>query len=350
MKRALDAFLGALAAAVAVAAIVREDRRRPVAGAPPETAAAPAPPSTTIRGGFVASPTSADLPRAVPAGGMARVAAIGKALAARIKLHQTTLLGAGLAYYAFFTIFPISIAAASIYGLIADPQEVKRVLADLTDVLPESTAMFVESNVLRVFESGRTSLGVATAVSTIVALWSASAGAKALITAIDLAYGEEETRSFFLLRGVALATTLGIILFGLTSAAAATTLPHLLSGLGLESETVNLLSILRWPVILIVVFLGLGALYKLAPNRPRQRTPWLNLGAAFAAVTWSVVTLGFSIYVTEIADFGAVYGTLASLASLMLWFFISAVIVLVGAELNDELEQRSVYARPEPTG
>ncbi len=347
MKKYLDIFLGVLAVGAAAAVATRslpktDPEPSPATGTAPAERAAASPLGSSA--GIVAAAPIPGPTVAVPARpGIATTKDTVLAVMGRMKEHGTVMLAAGLSYYALLAAFPAAIAAVSIYGLVADPTMLETQLAEFTAALPTETAMFVETQLEKIVNSSSSSLGLATALSIGVALWSASAGTKALITGINLAYGETETRSFFVLRGAALAATLGIIVFGVGSLGVVGFAPQLLDAVGLEEATADLITWLRWPVVVVVVILGLGALYKLAPNRPWRMTRWVSIGAVVAAGVWMLATVGLSVYVNNFGDsLGETYGTFVGVIVLMLWFFVSGLIVLVGAEVNSELEHRDL--------
>ncbi len=341
MKRVGELFLGALAVAVAAAVVLRPRRAEQPAGPPP---------AALQRHG--AGSTSPARPEAYPGpapseiDGLDDAASAAKALMTRIKRHNTIMIAASLSYYALLAMFPAAIAAVSIYGLVADPVALENQIADITSALPEKTAEFVVDQLRSIVETSPSSLGFATATAIALALWSASAGTKALISAINHAYGEPETRSFFVLRGSALLVTLGVIIFGVGSTAVVAFLPRILDAVGLEEEAATAINILRWPFVFVVVVLGLGGLFKLAPNRPWRMTRWVNVGAVVAAVLWVVATVGMSVYINNWGgSLNETYGTLSSLIVLMLWFFVSGLVVLLGAETNSYLERHGLYTR-----
>ncbi len=347
MKRFASIFFSALAVVMAAAVALRPRRN----GATSSAGAAPAAPRPRRRAvGAPAPPAAAQLTAAAPEGPGLEIESLDdassalRALLTRIKRHNTIMIAAGLSYYSLLAMFPAAIAAVSIFGLAADPADLERQLAELTSALPDETADFVEEQLQLIVNSSGGTLGLATGLSILVALWSASAGTKALITAINHAYGERETRSFLVLRGSALAVTIGMITFGLAATTVVGFLPQILSGIGLEDETAAAINVLRWPVVFVVVVLGLGALFKLAPNRPWRMTRWINFGAIIAAVLWVLATVGMSVYVNSFATFNETYGTLAGLIVLMLWFFVSGFVILLGAEINSYLERHGAYA------
>ena len=325
MKRYLNWVLAALAAVTALAAL------RPRREAATPVTANRTSPETTVP---VASLRWYDEPLSVV-----------RAVLVRLRDHNIPMIAGSLSYYAFLAVFPAAIAAISIYGLVLDPSDLTSQIREISEALPESTADFISDQLTSLVESSESGLGVAAVLSIIFALWSASAGTKALITGIDIAYETPENRPFIVLRGIALAITLGLIIFVVAAASTVTFLPDLMSAIGAGDATTRLIEIGRWPLILMVVVAGLGFLYKIAPNRPASQSPWVSLGSVVVAILWVLATLGFSLYVNNLGDFGATYGALAGIIVLLLWFFISGLIVLLGAELNAELEVRNLARR-----
>jgi membrane protein len=189
--------------------------------------------------------------------------------------------------------------------------------------------------------SSSSGLTYAAVLAIIGALWSASAGTKALMTGIDIAYDTPEDRSFLLKRAMALGITVALTVFVTVAASAATFLPNLLDALGAQS-LIRFVQYGRWPIIFVMVLFGLGLLFKIAPCRPAAKSPWISVGSVVVAVLWLLATLGLSLYSSVAGSLGAAYGTISGLFVLMLWFFISGLIVLFGAEVNAELEKRDL--------
>ncbi len=267
---------------------------------------------------------------------------VTKAVVGRLSSHHMPMIAGSLSYYAFLAIFPAAIAAISIYGLVLDPVDLTAQINEISDALPEEAATLIEGELLGIVDSSGSGLGVAAVISIIAALWSASAGTKALMTGIGIAYETPENRPFIILRGVALGITIGLIIFVAAAASAVTFLPELLSAVGAGDAATRVVQYSRWPAIFVVVIGGLGLLYKIAPNRPASKSPWISIGAITVAVLWLAATFGFSLYANNASGLGAAYGALAGVIVLMLWFFISGLIVLLGAELNAELEARNL--------
>jgi membrane protein len=315
MKRYLNWLLGGLAAVTAVAAL--RSKRTP-------------------------EPEEAPVPEPAEAHWYDEPLSVAKAVVERLREHHMPMIAGSLSYYAFLAVFPAAIAAISIYGLVLDPADLTNQIEEITSALPETTADFVGDQLTELVEPSGSGLGLTAVISIIAALWSASAGTKALITGIDIAYETPENRPFIILRGMALGITVGLIVFVVAAATTVTFLPDLMSEIGAGEATTRLIEYGRWPAIFIVVIVGLGMLYKIAPNRPASKSPWVSIGALVVAGLWLLATVGFSLYAKYAGDLGAAYGTLGGAIVLMLWFFMSGLIVLLGAELNAELEARNL--------
>ena len=252
------------------------------------------------------------------------------------------LIAASLSYYAMLALFPAAIAGVSIYGLIFDPADIESQINDLAEALPADAASVITDQMRAIVSSSSAGLTLATIIGIAIALWSASAGTKGLMSGINAAYGEHETRPFFVLRGIAFMITVGTILSAAIAIALVTFLPALLTGIGFGSGWERTVTIVRWPAIFLFVVFALGLLYKIAPNRPARAIPLLTIGGVVAALLWLLVTVGLSFYANNLGDFNETYGTLGGVIVLLLWFFLSGLMILLGAELNDELEERGI--------
>lgn len=316
MKRYLNWVLGGLAAITAVAALRRKPDVAPVDG--------------------IDAPVASE-----SQSGWQRLVAFLQAVQSRMKEHNIPMIAGSLSYYAFLAVFPAAIAAISVYGMVLDPSRLTTQINDLAAALPESTRSFISNELRAVASSSSSGLTYAAVFSIIGALWSASAGTKALMTGIDIAYATPEDRSFLVKRAMALGITVALIVFVAVAASAATFLPYLLDALGAEG-LIRFVQYGRWPIIFIMVLFGLGVLFKIAPCRPAAKSPWISVGSVVVAILWLLATLGLSLYSSIAGSLGAAYGTISGLFVLMLWFFISGLIVLFGAEVNAELEKRDL--------
>jgi membrane protein len=334
VKKVGELVLASLAAVVAVGALFRhtETVPRTVPGMPDPGLSA----DTTIE--RPASPVTEDEPM------QAGVFGFIKELMKSVSRHRLTMLSAGLAYYGFFTMFPLTIAAVSIYGLLGDPADLEAMFDRVASVFPAPTADFLNDQLDTLFNASAGGLGLATGVSLLVTLWSASASVRALMIGIDAVYEESTEGRGLMVRLWALVSTLALLLVVAILVALAALLPRILDALGLEGGNATLISLIRWPVLLVMIAAGLTVLYRSSPGSTVRRDGWLSPGAALATVAILVATFGLS-WLVAVSDYGSVYGALTGLALLMLWFFTAGVVVLVGAEIDRMVNVRRRASR-----
>jgi membrane protein len=275
----------------------------------------------------------AEAPQQIPPKGWA---AIAKRTAKEVKADQVPLLGAGVAFYALLSLFPAIIAGVSIYGLVADPQTVRDQINRLAETLSPETAKLIGQQVQQVTSGAGGALGLATVIGILTALWSASSGMKALITGVNLAYDETEGRKFVKLRGLSILMTLAaMVLLGVALAlivgfpAVPDSWPTVLQWAA---------AIVRFVLLAVLLMAGLAALYRYAPDRDKPKWSWASPGSVVATVLWVLASVGFSIYVNAFGNYNKTYGALAGIIILMFWLYLTAFVVLVGAELNAEME------------
>jgi membrane protein len=346
LKRIVTWVLGALAIGTAARAVVRPEPSAPQPSAPPPSAPQPGEEPATAVLPFGLDGDSA-VGKLVQSDSVKEARSYLSALTTRIKDHATPLLAGALAYYGFLAIFPAAIATVAIYALVQDPAGLEAQVQDISEALPADAASIITKQLEDLVGTAGGGVTVSAGLSIVGALWAASAGMKALMKGIDDAYDVTETRNFLVLRGMAVLLTFGAILFLITAISSVTFLPELLGNIGLEEEATRAVEWLRWPGLFIAVILALGVLYKLAPNRPAGMQRLFSWGAVVAALLWLLATVGFSLYTSLIGseNVNQTYGALGGVIVLLLWFYLSGFIVLLGAEFNAELELRRRAAR-----
>jgi membrane protein len=250
-------------------------------------------------------------------------------------------VAAGVTFYALLALFPALTAIVSIYGLIAEPATIGEQIALADGFLPAGSTDFLREQVARITAAGDAKLGFALLVSLLLAIWSANAGVKAIFDALNVAYGEDEKRGFIRLNLVSLGFTVVILAFVVTALAGIAAVPILLDYLSFGGATEWLVSLARWPIMVLIMMLGLSALYRFGPSRDNAQWAWVSPGAVFASVTWLIASLAFSWYVANFEDYNETYGTVGAVIGLLTWMWLSATIVLVGAELNSEAERQT---------
>jgi membrane protein len=256
----------------------------------------------------------------------------------RTQEDRVLAVAAGVVFYMLLALFPALAALVSLYGLFTDPTLINAHLSLLEGVLPASTVGIIREQVTRLSETSRGALGIGFLASFAFALWSANAGTKALIDALNVVYHEQEKRSFIGITLAAFAFTIGGLVFFILALGAIVVVPLVFSWLGLESWTA--LAWLRWPALLLAVALWLAVLYRYAPSRREPRWQWVSLGSILAVVGWIVVSVLFSWYLSNFANYQATYGSLGGMIGLMMWLWLTVIMVLVGGELNAAMEQQ----------
>ncbi len=259
----------------------------------------------------------------------------------QVKSDNVLLMAAGVAFYALLALVPALVAIVSIYGLVADPAEVGTQVDDALSAAPAQVRDLVDEQLTSVTEQSSGGLGFGLAIGLALALWSASGGMKHLMTAVNVAYDEEETRGFVALRGQAMLMTVGAVAFVVMAVGVITVVPALLEDTSLGGATKVLVSILRWPLLGATLVGGLAVLYRYAPDRKEARWVWTGPGTLVAVVLWLVASIGFSIYTSNFGSYGETYGSLGAVVVLMLWLMISAAAVIIGAEINAEAEHQT---------
>ena len=247
-------------------------------------------------------------------------------------------VAAGSAFFALLALFPALGVFVSLYGLIGDLHGARDSISALQGLLPEGGVKVLNEQIERLAAAPHASLGFAFASSLILSVWSSNAGMKALIAGLNIAYEAKERRSFIKLNLVSLAFTAGAILFTVAGVAVIVAVPDVLARLGLQ--TLQGLSVLRWPVMLVVTAGVLSVLYRYAPSRREARWRWITPGGVLAAVGWMAMSLAFSTYVGHFGHYDRTYGSLGAVVGFMTWIWLSLIVVLLGAELNCELEEQ----------
>jgi membrane protein len=292
----------------------------------------------------------AESPGDVPAAGWRDVAVRVKG---ELKEDQVPLLSAGVAFFLLLAMFPALAALVTVYGLVADPDQVSQQVTDLTGTLPQDAQSLITDQ-LENITSQEQGLGLTLAVSVLGALWAASSGVKHLIGSINAAYDERESRKFLKLRGLALAMTIGGVLLAAVAIGVIGVLPALADSLPFGSAGQILVQVASYIGLAVGFALALAVLYRYAPDRDEPRWQWVSWGAVIATVVWIVASVAFSVYVQNFGSYGETYGSLSAVIVLMLWLVITAFTVILGAEINSELEAQtardSTRGEPQPMG
>jgi membrane protein len=264
------------------------------------------------------------------------------------------LVAGGVTYAILLALFPGLAALISIYGLTFNASQVEKQIDVLAGVLPAETLQLLSEQVHTLVETSQGALGFSAVVGLLIALWTASRGMSGLITALDIAYEEHERRSFLKFNLIALLLTVSLLLGGLVVIALVAVLPAVLQFLAVGTTAKWLGFVVQWPLLIVVVMLGLAVLYRYAPDRYEPRWRWVSPDAIVATLLWVVASIGFTLYVANFNSYNKTYGSLGGVIILLTWLYISSLVVLLGAVINAQSEKQtrkdSAEGPPRPMG
>jgi membrane protein len=256
-----------------------------------------------------------------------------------INAHNTSLLAAGVAFYALFALFPGLAAGTWIFGLLANPASILDQLDNLRGVLPKEAWQLIDQQLMALI-SRSTSLSPTGIVSLLVAIFSARAAASSMMGALNVVYGIEEKRSFVTTNAIAILFTLLAIVLLLIAVGVLVVAPIVFNFVGLHSYASEILRYARWPALAVLMILALALVYRFGPDRKRAHWKWITWGSATATVIWLIASSLFSWYVAAFNSYDKIYGSIGAVAVLLFWFWITAFAGLLGAELDNVIERR----------
>ena len=266
---------------------------------------------------------------------------------ARLRLEPLLLVAGGVALFAILSLMPAIAATVAVYGLVASPADIQAQVEPLSRVVPPEVVTLVAAQLSAAAETPGAALGLAFAVSLGLALLGASTGIRAFMTALNTIHRMPEGRSFLRQVGMSFALGVGGVLTVVVTVGLVVLLPTALRLLNLEESTALILSLARWPALVLLVMTAVALLYRLGPVvRPTHILP----GAAVATVLWTLGSVLLSFYVDRVANYSGLYGAFGGVMIVILWFFVSSLVILLGALLNEELEQARALSRPDSAG
>lgn len=267
---------------------------------------------------------------------------------------RVNMLAAGIAFYALLSLFPAIAAVISLWALAFDPHEIASQIGEISRFMPPGGASLINEQAQEVSDSTDTGLSLTAIFSLAVAMFLASKGVRGLLVGLNIVYGEAEQRPFFQRTLIVTILTLGLILISLAATLFVAFFPLVIGMLGLDSTTVRVIGWLRWPALLLMMMLVIAVLYRFGPYRSAPRWEWVSVGTVTATLLWLLGSGGLSLYVGHVADMAELYGSLGAVVVLMLWFWLSAFVVLLGAEINAEMERQTrkdtTTGEPRPMG
>jgi len=261
---------------------------------------------------------------------------------------RTFLVAAGVTYYMLLALVPALSVFVSLYGLFNDRSTIGAHLTLLMGVMPSGGIDILKDQLTRLTSTPNTTLSLTLVISLVVALWSASSGIKALFDAMNIAYDETEKRNFFALNLLALAFTIGAAFAAIVFLSVVVVMPAVLNALYIGKGFEWLIQGLSYLLMIVLMFAGVGAIYRWGPSRQQAKWRWLTPGAILTVVITALVSVLFSWYAANFGNYNATYGSLGGLVGMLTWMWLSITILLIGAELNSEVEHQT--ARDSTTG
>src|SRR6202008_1353760 len=255
----------------------------------------------------------------------------------QIGKDNISALAAGAAFQSLLSLFPTLTAVVSLYGLVADPNMVARQITSMQGVLPPEAVKLIATWLQALVEGPTKRVGIGRIVGVLLALWSMGSATGMLMTAVNICYGAEEKRGFVSFNLHALALGAGLAIFGIAALALVAVLPAAL--LPVSDAWGDVLGLVRWPLLAGIVTLALAIVYRYAPDRAEPKWQWISWGSGAATALWILGSIAFTTYVSKVGSYDKPYGSLGAVIILLLWFYLTAYVILAGAELNAEIER-----------
>jgi membrane protein len=267
---------------------------------------------------------------------------------ANIGEHRILALAAGVTYYSILAIFPALAALVAIYGLFSDPAGIAKHLDEISGVAPSGAIDVAREQLTRLTTKSHQTLGFTFVIGLSVSLWSANAAMKSLFDTLNTIHGEREKRGLIRLNAISLMFTIAGIAFILAALGSVVVISVVLNDLWLSNATDLLVRIAPWPVMFAGLALALACIYRFGPSRRAPRWTWISWGSAAATLAWLAASALFSWYASNFGKFNETYGSLGAAIGFMTWLWVSAIVILLGAELDAEMEHQT--ARDTTTG
>ncbi|KFC70839.1 hypothetical protein FG93_02596 [Bosea sp. LC85] len=268
--------------------------------------------------------------------------------------NRLSSLAGAVAFFTLLSLVPALALLVALYRYFTDPLTIAGQLDSLTTVLPAAARELIREQAMRLATQSTAGLSLAVLISLLVAAWSANAAVKAVFDALNIIYREREKRSFFRLNLISLLTTLSGVVLLMAALIAIAILPVISAFFPFHYELEQLVRLVRWPTFVVMATLAIACLYWIGPSRRPPRFAWVMPGAIAASLLWAAASWAFSWYVGTLGNYTTTYGSLSTVVVFMTWLWLSAMIVLAGAELNAELEHQTerdtTIGRPKPLG
>jgi membrane protein len=280
----------------------------------------------------------AETPTEIPAKGWLEIA---KRVFKSLGTDHVSLVSGGVAFFAFLSIFPALSALVALYGLVFTPDQVATQVGQLASVLPPQAQQILNDRLVDLTSTDGQKLGWGLFVSITLSLWSANKGTNALVEGLNIVYNEEEKRNFFKLKLTTLTFTLAGFVGAVCSLILIVGISAALESLGLAPWLESLIALARWPVLALIFVTALALVYRYGPCRNDPKFRWVSVGSTVSTALWLLLSAGFAYYVGNFGSYDEVYGSLAAVVVTLFWLYLTVLIVLLGAEINGEMEAQT---------
>jgi membrane protein len=269
-----------------------------------------------------------------------------KGIRNRVQRHQVSMIAASLAYYALLALFPSIIAMVTVWALVSDPDQVKKQLDPVVRTMPEDVGNLVTTQLTHAAQANHGGLTIGLVASLLGTLWAASGGIAALLRGLSMIFDTTGESGFVKQRATSLGLTVGAIIAAIVSLALVAAFPVVLRHVGLGPAGRVGAEVLRWVLLFLFIAAALAVLYRIAGNKPEDRWLFVSVGVLVAVLLWIAASVGFSIYVSNFGKYNATYGSIGAVIVLLLWLYLSAFAILLGAVVDAEFADRRVAASP----
>lgn len=258
------------------------------------------------------------------------------------KHDNINVIAAGVAFFSLLAVFPLISAALSVFSYFANPGDVDGIINAVASLMPGEALAIIDTQISSVLNADRSNAGLGIFISLTIAFFSAGAGIRAMMRAMNVAYEETENRNILIFYLYAAAMTLGSLVFVWASLCVIIGLPTALAFLRLEGATDILVRLLPWLLLIIIFCFACGVMYRFGPARRPARKRWVFPGIGFAMLSWLLISFSFSKFVQHFGNYNEIFGGLASVIILLIWLWLTANVVIIGAQLNSEMERQTV--------
>lgn len=258
-----------------------------------------------------------------------------------VEEERLGLIAAGVTFYVILGLFPALTALVSVYGLVTDPRSIAEQVTALYGVLPDDVIALIRDQLNSLTNAPRGQLGLGFVISLAAAMWTVNTAMKSVFDGLNVTYREREKRSFVMLNMISFSFALGAVVMAMLYMVAIAIVPLVLSFIGIGALGDLLIRVMRWPILMLMSAFAIAILARYGPSRERARWAWITPGSVFVMLAWVIMSIGFSLYLSNFATYDKTYGTLGALIGVMMWIWLSTYILLVGSAINAEMEHQT---------